>query len=145
MRNFLFILSVLALIIACEKEPVLNIREGMDFKPDTIAIESSVKGWELYSWQSNTSWRYSLIVGTNRIKTSADILSNPYNVNGKEQLKILLRKLPIGEQIIWIGPEWIGQNISGVTDDVYEMPSLLTQYDIHSFCEKRTILLSFVP
>ena len=140
----MLIVFVVTLGISCEKEPVLNIREGMTFEPDTLIIESSGTGWELYSWQNNSGWRYSLMVGTDKINTSEAVLSNPYNVNGREQLKLLIRSLPSGEEIVWFGPEWISENMKGLTS-IYEMPPLLTQYDIHSFCQKKTIKLSFVP
>lgn len=144
MRNLIFILSVLIIAISCEKEAVLDFREGMTFDPDSLIIESSEIGWELYSWQSSKGWRFSLMAGTDRIRTTEEILSNPYNVNGREQLKLLIRRLPLGEQIIWIGPEWINQYMEGLIS-IYEMPPLLTQYDIHTWCRRNVIDLFFVP
>ena len=93
MRNILILIATLTILFACEKEPVLNIREGITFDPDTVQVDPSLNGWELYSWHSGETWRYSLLVGTDRIKNANEIYSNGVSVMGREQLKLLLRQL----------------------------------------------------
>lgn len=144
MRNLLVITFVFILVISCFKEPVINIREGMIFDPDTILVDPSVKGWELYTWQSGDSWKYSLMPGTNRIKSSEEILANPIAVVEREQIKLVLRQLPGGEEISWYGEDWITANIEGVTT-IFKTPPLLAQYDIHTFCRRNTLTLTIVP
>ncbi len=143
MRGFVLFILFSATLISCTKEPILDIREGMSFNPDTLLIESSESGWELYSWQADNDWRFSLVVATSRYKTTEEILANPFAVTGREQLKLLLRSLPAGEEITWYGINWIDEHIQGVTT-VFVMPTMLTQYDIHVFCRENILTLSFV-
>lgn len=140
--------SILALVIvvavSCTKEPVLDIREGMKFDPDTLILETPGNGWELYTWKSGEVWRFSLLVDSTLHKTSEEILSNPYTVNGREQLKLMLRQIPSGEVIVWRGNGWIDENISGVTS-IYKMPALLEQYDIYSFARRNSVDVIVTP
>jgi hypothetical protein len=144
MRNIVAVLFFVAFIFGCSKEPVIDIREGMTFDPDSLIIESSALGWELYSWQSGDIWKYSLVVGTETSKSVNEILASPYVVAGREQLKLLIRQLPSGEEITWYGEEWIGDNLSGVTE-IFVDPPILTQYDIHIFCRNNYCDLIIVP
>lgn len=145
MQRILFIsIVILTALFSCSKEPVLDIREGMTFDPDSIIFESSMKGWELYSWRNRDEYRYSLITATNRIKSTEEILANPFAVNGREQLKLIIRQLPSGESIVWYGTDWISENVQGITD-LYQMPSLLTQYDIYHFADINAVELTVVP
>ena len=140
MRYLLIFLAVICVSLGCSKEPILDIREGMTFNPDSLIIESSVKGWELFTWKSGDNWKYSLLIGTNRVRKTEEIWANPYVVQGKEQLKLLLRQMPSGEEIIWRGPEWTQEN---VIDEInqFDIPPLLTQYDVHSFCSRNLLML----
>jgi hypothetical protein len=141
MRFILFLTAVAAIIVACEKEPELNIREGLTFDPDTLLLDSSLKGWELYSWNPHKNiWKYALMPGTNRIKTSNEILAADYGVLGREQLKLLLKRLPRGQEITWFDSTYAADFIS---DDRYKLPSLLEQYDISEFCENNGLRLYF--
>ncbi len=109
---FALILSVTVLFAACSK--VNSSCKSPDPLPDNfnaITLESSLKGWELYSWPSNgdnCDWRYTLIAGTNRIKTYNEVTSNTaLSVTGEQQLKLLLNKLPVNEDILWVGKTWL--------------------------------------
>jgi hypothetical protein len=144
MRILIVIATVFIVFFSCSKEPILDIREGMTFDPDTIMLDSSLKGWELYSWNSGTEWRYSLLPGTNRVKNANEIYANPYTVNGREQLKLLIRSLPSDEDIVWLGTEWTSKNVPEIRFS-FIFPSLLTQYDIHKFCELNGLQLEIVP
>lgn len=137
-------ISTILLLLSCSKEPVLDIREGMIFNPDSIQFESNEKGWELYSWKSNDIWRYSLLPGTNRVKSTDEILSNPYTVNGREQLKLIIRQIPSGETITWFGTDWVTAHVEGV-NKIFKMPPLLTQYDVFHFADMNSIELTVVP
>ena len=39
----------------------------------TNKIEHSVSGWELYSWKIEDQWKYSILIGTNRLKTYEEV------------------------------------------------------------------------
>jgi hypothetical protein len=80
-------------------------------------LPSSMKGYELYSWhdEEGDSWRYTLITGTNRLKTVEEIMAEENQVtesewvkitaSGTEALKALLRRLPPGTELSWLDGE----------------------------------------
>lgn len=84
--------------------------------PKTFTV--SLKGYELLSWRHEGDWVFTLMTGTNREKTFEEILSaeNQYSsdelikitVRGLEDLKVVLGRLPRGEQI-----NWGGMNLEG--------------------------------
>jgi len=73
----------------------------------------SFKGYELLSWRYEGDWVFTLMTGTNRAKSFQEILNaeNQYatdalikiTVRGPEELKVVLGRLPRGEQINWGG------------------------------------------
>lgn len=90
---------------------------GTDTKPEELVItllisenngESAsfahlMKGYELYSWAKGDDWSYSILPGTNRIKSYKEVIANKTTVVGKDSLKLLLDKFPTNEYISWIG------------------------------------------
>ena len=80
-------------------------------------LPSSMKGYELYSWydEEGGSWRYTLITGTNRLKTVEEITADKNQVTqsewvkitagGTEALKALLKRLPPGTELFWLDDE----------------------------------------
>lgn len=79
----------------------------------------SMKGYELYSWSEDSQWHFTLITGTNRIKTMEEIISKEdfisesgwvkIHVVGLEDIKDTLSRLPQGESIFWCDELHIGQ------------------------------------
>jgi hypothetical protein len=75
------------------------------------ALPSSMKGYELYSWQEDDGWHFTLITGTDRNKTLEEITSGTYFISemgwvnihciGEEAMKTVLGKVPPGEWISW--------------------------------------------
>ncbi len=63
--------------------------------------EHSMKGYELYSWQSDGKWFFSLLIGTNRMKTIEEITDPAVKLEGVDALKDQLAKLPSGEFVSW--------------------------------------------
>lgn len=99
-------------LAACTKGD--RICKSPDPLPDNfnaLILESSLKGWELYSWPANgenCEWKYSLFPGTNTLKTYTEVTSNTaLSVTGEQQLKLLLNKLPANEDILWVGKTWL--------------------------------------
>jgi hypothetical protein len=83
--------------------------------PSVTAVDKlphSMKGYELYSWQENDIWHFTLITGTNRNKTLEEIISKVniisedgqvhVHVVGVEAIKSVLSKLPQNEEIFWL-------------------------------------------
>jgi len=83
-------------------------------KLDTITFSHSMKGYELYSWPNGNNWNYSILTGTNRLKSYEEVITNKIAVVGKDSLKMLLDKFPVNEEIFWIGHRSDGEwsNIS---------------------------------
>ena len=88
----------------------------MNSLPETYPV--AFKGYELLSWRYKGDWVFTLMTGTNRAKSFEEILSaeNQYSsdelikitVRGLEDLKVVLGRLPRGEQI-----NWGGMNLEG--------------------------------
>jgi hypothetical protein len=76
-----------------------------------------MKGYELYSWfdDGGNTWRFTLITGTNRLKTVEEIIAEEnqvtqservkVTVGGTEALKSLLKRLPPGTELFWLDDE----------------------------------------
>ena len=92
-------------------------------KPSITSIEKlprSFKGYELYSWEEEGQWHFTLITGTNRIKTIEEITSKgdfisetgwvKIQVVGADAIKDVLSRLPEGQSVFWCDELHIGQS-----------------------------------
>ena len=78
---------------------------------DIHTLPSSMKGYELYSWEEAGLWNFTLITGTNRIKFAEEIMSGDdiisevgwikIHITGVEGIKSVLAKLPQNENVFW--------------------------------------------
>ena len=76
-------------------------------------LPNSMKGYELYSWQEDGQWRFTLITGTNRNKNLEEIIFGGkktgadgwvnLHVTGVDEIKAALGRLPAGEFVSWLG------------------------------------------
>jgi hypothetical protein len=83
-------------------------------------LPHSMKGYELYSWEENGQWHYTIITGTNRVKTMEEITSEEdfvseigwvnINVVGVDAIKDVLSRLPKGESVFWCDELHIGES-----------------------------------
>jgi len=74
-------------------------------------LPRSFKGYELYSWEDEGQWHFTLITGTNRIKTIEEITSKEDSISengwvkiqvvGADAIKDVLSRLPEGESVFW--------------------------------------------
>jgi hypothetical protein len=74
-------------------------------------LPHSMKGYELYSWSEDGQWHFTLITGTNRVKTIGEITSEEdfisengwvkIQVVGADAIKDVLSRLPEGESVFW--------------------------------------------
>ena len=107
--------------------------------------QRGLKGYELYSWQSDGKWHYSILTGTNRNKTYEEITSQKPVLVGDTALRAALRKLPRGEEVFWMsdGPHVVAK--SG-TDEVsgLKMPSRKRIKRLKAYCDKLGIKLKLV-
>ena len=91
-------------------------------------LPHSMKGYELYSWEEDNQWHFTLITGTNRNKTIEEITSNENYVSetgwvkiqvvGADAIKDVLSRLPQSESIFWCDELHIGQT----TETDLELP-----------------------
>ena len=83
-------------------------------------IPHSFKGYELYSWSEDSQWHFTLITGTNRLKTIEEITSEGDSISetgwvrvhvvGVDAIKDVLSQLPEGESVFWCDELHIGQS-----------------------------------
>jgi hypothetical protein len=57
------------------------------------SLPQSMKGYELYSWKSGGTWCFTLITGTNRLKTPAEIASRESTIED-DWVKITVEGVP---------------------------------------------------
>ena len=100
--SLLFIASLMLISSCSKKKP-----QSIGFNPDTVTINHSVKGWELYSWQEPEVRWYSLIEATDRTKSFSEVSTNFLKVPGEISLEQLLGRFPKGEIITLLGPGWL--------------------------------------
>ena len=64
--------------------------------------QGRLKGYDLFSWQRDGQWYYSLLPGTNRTKTYQEITSDGVARKGTRGIKEELKKLPKGATVLWV-------------------------------------------
>ncbi len=96
MRFVLFSVLLAALIAGCGTAAQA---------PTPDAAGSSMKGYELYSWQEGGQWRFALLVGTNREKSVEEIKSADTVLVSVEALKSALGKIAPGQYVTWSARE----------------------------------------
>ena len=146
----LSILFLSLLFTACTKDgPDCNCSASLPIKFESMVIESSMKGWELYSWPENVDgcrkWHYALLPGTNRLKSYSEVTSDTVlNVTGEQQLKLLLSKFPSNEHIQWVGQKWLsivwGQ--SNINYGNLKLPASAVMDEINRHCVQTGLQLS---
>jgi len=112
-------------------------------------LPHSMKGYELYSWYeaNEDTWYYTLLIGTDRLKTFEEVLAGQkvavmdgwvsITVKGDGRLKAELRRLPMGEQVTWVGPEWLKQ--VGADEEMVraiKLPDRATVAELETFCRE---------
>ena len=75
--------------------------EVSDKSPPNAGTKTSFKGWELYVWQKDGDTNFSLLEGTNRLKTDEEIAKAA--VKGIEAIKPKLDELKPGQEVVVLG------------------------------------------
>jgi hypothetical protein len=78
---------------------------GTNAQPAATQLAESMKGYELYSWQENDHWEFSLLVGTNRQKTLDEIKSVDTLLPDVDALIARLEKVPSGQYVTWLSSD----------------------------------------
>src|SRR4051812_7162295 len=85
---------------------------------DMAPLPHSLKGYELYAWEEGAALSFTLITGTNRQKTVAEITASTANVStgdwvfvrgeGSEALHDLLDRVPSDTSVVLMELEGLG-------------------------------------
>lgn len=136
----IFLFSGLIFISACSKQESFEKKTEDISVFENLKLESSMKGWELYSWPSEGGWNYSLLQGTNRLKTYDEVVNGSLVIHGEETLMVLLSKLPKGEFISWIGKDWMNAIWSDDPGNLSQPDSSIIK-EIKDYCVKNSLTL----
>ena len=92
-------------------------------------LPRSMKGYELYSWEEDNQWHFTLITGTNRNKTLEEVVSKDdyisesgwlkVQVTGVDAVEAVLSKLPGKEFVLWLSNL---REQKGQTDITIQLP-----------------------
>jgi hypothetical protein len=88
---------------------------------DATPLAESMKGYELYSWQENNEWHFSLLVGTNREKSVDEIKSNDTVLPDLDALISTLKKVPSGQYVTWSSNETLPLPPDNIVKQVEEI------------------------
>jgi hypothetical protein len=114
-----------------------------------ISLPRSMKGYELYCWHvsEEDGWSYTLVTGTNRTKSYAEILTPEsvitqddwvkITVRGTGSLRSALDLLPAGETVVWRGAGWL----EGAPPAGDPFPDRAVVREIERYCQDRSIHL----
>lgn len=94
-RSFLLAILLGALLSGCRTAS----------QPIATPLGTSMKGYELYSWQEGNQWKFSLLVGTNREKSIEEIKSADVVLSSVDALKSKLEEIPAGQYVMWSSKE----------------------------------------
>jgi hypothetical protein len=105
-------------------------------------LPHSMKGYELYSWEEESQWHFTLITGTNRIKTLEEITSEEdfisqtgwvrIQVVSADAIRDALSGLPEGESVLWCDELHIGQP----TETDFQLPPERTANAVEEYAEQ---------
>ena len=113
-------------------------------------LPHSMKGYELYSWQQDGQWHFTLITGTNRNKTLEEItaVSNTVTpdewvqiyVVGVEAAKALLPRIPPDEWVMWLGS--LRELLPSSSSLTIALPDAATVADIKAYAGQLGLIFS---
>lgn len=121
----LLVIAVLALAAsgcATPREANPYLASGGHTGEPLRATKPMFKGVELYSWldPATKNWHFVFLPGTNRIKTTAEILGRQKSIGSVAELKEHLSYLAPGESVFWLVPD----------TRIFAMPSTAVLNDI---------------
>jgi lysophospholipid acyltransferase (LPLAT)-like uncharacterized protein len=102
--------------------------------------QGAMKGYELYSWKADGKWHYSLVVGTNRVKSYEEITSNKNVQVGDAAIRDELKKLTRGEQVFWMSDGPPGARKAAEWSSI-KLPSRSRIKSLMAYCDKLGIKL----
>jgi hypothetical protein len=88
-------------------------------------------GYQLYSWEEHGAWQFSVLSGSNKLRSFEEVSADEVAVEGVSALQSRLRNLPRGAELTWSSHE--------VTNT--EFPPDETIASISVYCARRGINL----
>jgi hypothetical protein len=137
--GFIFSL-IFSLLPMCTSDPEDENNTSDRINIETLTFVHSMKGWEIYSWPAGDDWNYSVLIGTNRLKTYNEVTTTTIIVTGKDTLKMVLNKFPENEFISWKGPGWLERCWGGNYGDL-SLPDSATVSEIKAYCLQKNLVL----
>jgi hypothetical protein len=125
------------MLATCSKPESFEYAPVQPINFDTLTLKPSMKGWELYSWTNGNDFNYSLLPGTNRLKSYNEIIGNKLIVFGKDSLIMLLDKLPANENVFWIGKNCLQR----IRDEYFSLPDNNTINSIKTHCSQKGLVI----
>jgi hypothetical protein len=83
-------------------------------------LKTSMKGWELYGRPENGEWRFSLLAGTNRTKTSDEVRATATRLEGVDALRSALEDIAPGQWVTWWSPSWVDGAVALPPSEIVE-------------------------
>jgi hypothetical protein len=114
----------------------------------TEPLPAGLKGYELYSWQADREWYFTLSSGTNRAKRVQEITSGENDiandrvkvtVQGVHDVELILERIPPDARVAWMGPQAIKKR--GDKPGVVALPSRRVVEDIKAHCDEQGVRL----
>lgn len=118
--SLIFVLLLGVLLSGCRTEG----------QPAATLPAESMKGYELYSWQEGSRWKFSLLIGTNREKTLDEITSTDTVPDGVDALHSALEAVSPGQTITWSAKE----PLSFPSDDIL--------HQVEQICKEQGLILN---
>ncbi len=115
---------------------------------ENLAVTHSMKGWELYSWPEGNSWKFSFLMGTNRVKSLSEVTSSNntevlIQVTGVDSAKMVLNKFPQGEAVTILGQGWLQRAWQGQYGNLQLPPQTIIN-QLNSFAVQKSLTLTVV-
>jgi hypothetical protein len=105
-------------------------------------LPHSMKGYEMYSWQGEGQWYFTIITGTNRNKNLEEIISNEnsefengwvnIHVTGVDEAKKVLNRIPAGEWVSWNGGQFVIPTDDAVIKQVLPPEEIVNEIKEHA-------------
>ena len=112
-KTILVTLLVVIWLMGCNSSPNARNSQPTSSSPPLPTLPQAVKGYELYSWQQADQWHFTLMSGTNLVKSDEEIMFGKntitadgwirLSVSGVEAAQQLLARLPPSAEVVWIG------------------------------------------
>ena len=125
-----FSVFLIILFVACNNLPEKETtKDPPDSTDKNTAPQKSMKGFDLYAWKKDGSIFFTLLPGTNREKTSAEIYDIKNAVEGMSAIENKINKIDTGEYIF----------LKPINIDTKELKPLI------EFMKRKNLKITIIP